>query len=127
MTSLDGIIWTSRISAANNNWTSVCWASSLGLFIAIANSGIGNRIMTSNDGIIWISRTSPVDNNWTSICYADELNLVIAIANSGSNRIMKSNDGINWITRQFTGLNCTSICWSPDLSLFTIYTITAKF
>ena len=49
-----------------------------------------------------------------------EINYFVALSNNTINNIMISNDGINWITRQFTGLNCTSICWSPDLSLFTI-------
>jgi hypothetical protein len=47
MTSPDGITWTSRTSAANNQWLSVTWAKELGLFCAVSKTGSGNRVMTS--------------------------------------------------------------------------------
>ena len=40
-----GIQWTIRQSAADNDWYSVCYGN--GLFVAVASSGIGNRVMTS--------------------------------------------------------------------------------
>ena len=39
--------WTIRVSAADNKWNSVCWSPELGLFAAVANTGVGNRVMTS--------------------------------------------------------------------------------
>lgn len=39
--------WTARSSAADNTWRSVTWAKELGLLVAVADSGIGNRVMTS--------------------------------------------------------------------------------
>ena len=39
--------WVTRASAADNNWLSVCWSPELGLFAAVAISGVGNRVMTS--------------------------------------------------------------------------------
>jgi hypothetical protein len=47
MTSPDGITWTARSSAADNNWFSVTWAKELGLLVAVADTGTGNRVMTS--------------------------------------------------------------------------------
>jgi len=44
MTSPDGINWTIRTSAADNNWYSVCYGN--GLFVAVADTGTGNRVMT---------------------------------------------------------------------------------
>jgi len=38
--------WTSRTSAADNGWLSVCWSAEVGLFVAVSNSGSGNRVMT---------------------------------------------------------------------------------
>jgi hypothetical protein len=120
MTSSDGINWTSRSSASDNNWTSVIWAKELNLFIAIANSGTGDRIMTSPDGINWTSRTSAVDNNWTSITWSKELNLLVAVASSGTNnRIMTSANGINWTARTSPAdNNWTSISWNSNNCLF---------
>ena len=40
-----GIDWTSRTSAADNDWYSVTYGN--GLFVVVANSGTGNRVMTS--------------------------------------------------------------------------------
>ena len=40
-----GINWTIRTSAADNNWYSVTYGN--GLFVAVAATGTGNRVMTS--------------------------------------------------------------------------------
>jgi hypothetical protein len=119
MTSNNGINWISRTSPADNNWTSICWNSHTSLFVAVANSGT-NRVMISYDGINWSLQKASINNDWISITYAMEINYFVAVSNNTNNNIMISNDGINWVTRSFTGLNCTSICWSPELSLFTI-------
>jgi hypothetical protein len=47
MTSPDGITWTIRTSAADNNWIGVAYGN--GLFVAVALSGTGNRVMTSGE------------------------------------------------------------------------------
>ena len=39
--------WTIRTSAADNEWRSVCWSPARGLFVTVAESGTGNRVMTS--------------------------------------------------------------------------------
>jgi hypothetical protein len=96
MTSSDGLIWTFRTAAANNDWSSVTYGNDL--FVAVSNSGIGNRIMTSPDGITWTSRTSAADENWQSITYGN--GMFVAVASSGTgNRVMTSSDGINWVSR----------------------------
>lgn len=57
MTSPDGITWTSRTSAADNQWTSVTYNN--GLFVAVAQNGLGNRAMISGAfvslPVAWIS------------------------------------------------------------------------
>jgi hypothetical protein len=45
MTSPDGINWTIRTSPADINWNSVTYGN--GLFVAVASTGTGNRVMTS--------------------------------------------------------------------------------
>ena len=47
MTSPDGITWTARTSAADNQWYYVCWSPELALFCAVAIDGAGNRVMTN--------------------------------------------------------------------------------
>ena len=39
--------WITRANPADNNWDSVCWSPELSLFVAVAYSGTGNRVMTS--------------------------------------------------------------------------------
>jgi hypothetical protein len=59
MTSPDGFNWTSRTSAADNNWFSVTYGN--GLFVAVSYSGTGNRVMTS--GVIGLAeRTTAAAN-----------------------------------------------------------------
>jgi hypothetical protein len=91
-----GYNWTLSSSAVDNQWLSVTYGN--GLFVAVASSGLGNRVMTSPDGITWTSRTSAVDNNWQSVTYGN--GLFVAVASSGiGNRVMTSPDGINWTSR----------------------------
>ena len=85
------ITWTSRTSAADNAWYGVAYGN--GVFVAIAYSGTGNRVMTSTDGITWNIRTSAADNGWWEITYGN--GLFVAVASSGiGNRVMTSPDGI---------------------------------
>ena len=39
--------WSTRSSAADNGWVSVCWSAEVGLFVAVSLTGTGNRVMTS--------------------------------------------------------------------------------
>ena len=93
----DGITWTSRTSAADNNWRSVAYGN--GLWVAVSESGTGtNRVMTSADGITWTIRTAASDNNWNSVAYGN--GLFVAVSYTGtSNRVMTSPDGITWTSR----------------------------
>ena len=56
--------WTVRTSAADNAWLTVTWSPERGLFVAVAQTGTGNRVMTSPDGIAWTARASAADNQW---------------------------------------------------------------
>ena len=116
----DYMTWAIRSSAVDNNWLSVCWSSELYLFVAVANTGTGDRVMTSPDGINWTIRTSAADNSWRGICWSPELYLFVAVAYTGTgNRVMTSPDGINWTSRTSAADNSWySVCWSPELYLF---------
>ncbi|MFA5933795.1 MAG: hypothetical protein WC795_01040 [Candidatus Paceibacterota bacterium] len=91
-----GTSWTSRTSAADNEWNNVAYGN--GLFVAVAGTGSGNRVMTSPDGINWTIRTSAVDNQWVGITYGNGLFVAIS-ADGTSNRVMTSPDGITWTSR----------------------------
>ena len=91
MTSPDGITWTSRSSAADNAWTSLCWSPERERLVAVSSSGTGNRIMTSGDGLNWTVRSSPADLGWRSLCWSPQRSQFAAVSNSGAgNRVMVS-------------------------------------
>ena len=92
------IIWLRlcRTSAADNNWYSVTYGD--GLFVAVAYSREGNRVMTSPDGITWTSRASAADNTWRSVAHGNGLFVAVAETRS-SNRAMTSPDLITWTSR----------------------------
>ena len=79
--------WTIRTSAADNEWLDVTYGN--GLFVAVAQSGIGNRVMTSPDGITWTIRTSAANNNWFGVTYGNGLFVAVAYSGRG-NRVMTS-------------------------------------
>ena len=100
----DGITWSTQISATDNNWNSVTWGGPTGqeVFVAVAGTGTGNRVMTSPDGITWTTRTSAANNNWYSVTWGGPTGQekFVAVARSGrGNRVMTSTDGITWTTR----------------------------
>jgi len=87
-----GITWTAQTTpATTQTWRGIVYGN--GVFVAVAASGTGNRVMTSPDGVTWTSRTTPVDNGWNDVTYAN--GLFVAVAGSGTdNRVMTSSDGI---------------------------------
>ena len=103
MTSSDGITWTTRTSAADNTWYGVTYGN--GLFVAVAGSGSGNRVMTSPDGITWTSRTSAATNYWVAVTYGNGLFVAVACGIGGAcnstagKRGMTSSDGVTWTSR----------------------------
>ncbi len=132
MTSPNGVSWTLRstppatfsTTSDGQQWASVCWASSISKFVAVANGFVQNeRVMTSSDGVTWTLQKAynPVQdsNPWTSICAAPEIGLLVAVAANGT--VMTSPDGITW-TQRTPDVNFTNrcVCWSPDLKLFVI-------
>ncbi|MBF0116847.1 MAG: hypothetical protein HQM04_17615 [Magnetococcales bacterium] len=101
--------WTSRTAAANNTWQSVAYGN--GMFVAVANSGSGNRVMTSPDAINWTTRVSAADIQWVGVTYGN--GLFVAVSQTGTNRVMTSPDGITWTQRSTGGLDFQwqSVCY----------------
>ena len=100
-------------SSTNNDWRAVCYGN--GLFVAVASSGSGNRVMTSPDGINWTIRTSAANNEWRGVCFGDGLFVAVATTGSG-NRVMTSPDGINWTIRTSAAdLEWRSVCYGEGL------------
>lgn len=118
--------WTLNSQAALNSnvWTSACWSSELGLFVAVANSG-NSRVAYSSNGTTWTGIApggtpgAGLDTRtWTSIIWAKELSLFVACASSGASIIMTSPNGTTWTGQSADNTstwNC--VCWSPELGL----------
>jgi hypothetical protein len=93
----DATTWaTSSTAGIDRDWTSVTYGN--GLFVAVASSGTGNRVMTSSDGVVWTARTSPTDNDWTSVTYGNGLFVAVS-ATSSSQNVMTSSNGTTWTLR----------------------------
>jgi hypothetical protein len=127
-TSIDGTSWntitnkvstfTSRTSAADNSWLSICWSPELTLFVAVSSSGTGNRVMTSPNGTTWTIRSSASDNSWYSVCWSAELTLFVTVSQNSATAAT-SPDGINWTQRTLpSNSGWYSVCWSAELGLF---------
>ena len=117
--------WTSRASAADNQWTYVAYGN--GLFVAVARNGTGNRVMTSPDGITWTSRTSAADENWYGVTYGNGLFVAVSFTGTG-NRVMTSSQSVNPAPAppplQITSLGSLSISVVPNQSLLATGTTT---
>jgi hypothetical protein len=91
-----GTTWTGQTAAAANDWRSVTYGN--GLFVAVSETGTGNRVMTSTDGATWTSRTSAADNEWRSVTFGN--GVFVAVSGTGTgNRVMTSPDGITWTSQ----------------------------
>ena len=117
----DGINWTARTPAANNWWQDVAYGN--GLFVAVARTGTGNRIMSSPDGITWTARNSGIDPDFSSVAYGNGIWVAISEGSTGGTTFT-SYDGIDWseqatsfINRSVyfaNGLFVTGGQWSED-------------
>ena len=112
--------WTSRTAANNRQWRGVEFAE--GVFVAVCDSGTGNRVMTSTDGITWTARSSSIDSGWTCIAFGGVLFVALSgITGTGTgsgNNCMTSPDGITWTTRTCPDRTWESIVWAEDIGLF---------
>ena len=111
--------WHLSPTPADLNWRSLAYAPELGLIVAVAASGNGQRVMTSFDGIAWSQGQSAFDHDWTSVIWAASLGKFIAVAASGiGNRVMTSEDGLVWQAQQSAAdHDWQSVCFSPELGL----------
>lgn len=111
--------WYARASANDAmNWMQVAWSPGLGMFVAVAFAGTGNRIMYSYDGIKWTATASTSDTTeWNSVCWSPDLNMFVI---GGLNAIMYSYNGINWSSTSVggNGGKWYGICWSSELGRF---------
>jgi hypothetical protein len=105
MTSSDGVTWTARSAAGNNDyWRSVTFGN--GRFVAVADSA-GDKVMTSLDGITWATTSAVGDNDsWTDVTFGN--NLFVAVGHAGiGDAVMTSPDGLIWTARAAVGTDDT--------------------
>ena len=111
---VDQTVWTSRTSATDNNWNSVTYGN--GIFVAVAQSGSGNRVMTSPDGITWTSRTTPDSSEyWSSVTFGNGTFVAVSSSGSYGNQVMTSPDGITWTTRSNPGRDYSGVTYGNGM------------
>lgn len=116
-TSQDGKNWESYDPGTNLQleWTSICFGTPTGLFVAVAKSGTTSRVMTSPNGSTWTIGNAPYTSSWKSVCYSN--GLYVAVADTGDAKIMTSSDGINWSLQEDSNYNTAlnSVCNGNNL------------
>ena len=109
-----GVTWSPTGTNLNGFlWSSVCWAPSLGLFIAVANST--STMATSPDGITWTTHNSGVAGGFRGVAWSPELGLAVAVG--ASNAVYHSVDGSTWIvagTPPPTSRTWICVTWAGD-------------
>lgn len=115
------MVWVPRVASVANSFTGVARSESIGLFVAISNTGSSNRVMTSPNGEDWTTGTTE-NYPWEDICYSDTLGKFCAIsyATSGSGRYMVSSDGLSWADGAMPISGAHGICWADTLGLFVV-------
>ena len=127
ITSPDGITWTNR-TCAHYGYSSVCYAASLGRFVAVRSSAGGadgwNAQFSTDNGHSWSGAATPgTAMYWSSVCWSPTLSLLVAVASSGSTaglRVMTSSDGGATWTAQTTPKDnaWNGVVWSAQAGLF---------
>ena len=105
------------VSDVTSTAVSPAGSASIGLFVAVANTGSNtNLVMTSQDGITWTSRTATNDN-WYCAVYGNEKFIAV-----GFEKVLSSTDGgITWSTQSPTGasgLQFNDVDYSSELGKF---------
>lgn len=107
MTSNDGKVWVkSVLSSKDRGWTSIAYGDQR--WVAVANTGVGDRIMTTIDGGSWELRSEPPEviggtpetNSWNAIAFGG--GRFVAVSPSAP-RILTSTDGTTWEYREEPG------------------------
>ena len=80
MVSCDGTTWTEAYNGTGQAMKDVIWVPKLSLFVAVATSGTGNRILVSPDGLSWSTRTSVGDVAWASLAWSEKHSKFVAVA-----------------------------------------------
>jgi hypothetical protein len=94
-----------------NNWRSVTYGNNL--FVAVADTGTGNRVMTSPDGINWTIRTSAADNNWFSVTYGNGIFVAVAYTGTSDSPVFGRT------IPMYMYVNVTVVCFGEDTEILT--------
>ena len=114
-------VWINVTLSPASTFVGCCWSPDLHLFVAVADTGSGNRVSTSSDGIVWNSQVTP-NAPWNNVTWSPYLGLFAASAATNTNAIMTSPDGITWTSRVTPGTNhiWADVVWSSELKMFVV-------
>lgn len=103
--------WRSGVSPADNDWIAMVWGGTQ--YVAVSNTGSGNRVMTSPDGVTWtLQSTVGKDNAWAGLAWNGTIFVAVALSGTG-NRVMTSPDGVTWTLRTSAAdNNWLSVAWN---------------
>jgi hypothetical protein len=122
MVSPDGITWTNRAAAANQNWIGAAWSPEQSIAVVVSSNGGTARIAHSRDGLAWRLQTAvgTTSTEWSPVIWAKERGLFVATGTGGAGQyIMTSPDGYTWTTRAHPAANqWFGVTWAPEIGRF---------
>lgn len=128
-TSPDLVTWTARaLTDVGCNFKGVCWASALGLFVAVGSNPLNvTKIMTSPNGVTWTNRSVPapqIGDSYYAVVWSSALGTLVAV---GQSFILTSTNGTSWTAHTlpaghefFVDNGQSIIAWSSALGLFAL-------
>jgi hypothetical protein len=113
----------------NIQWTSVCWAGDLDMFLFVGYSQSSGtttqqgRILIFYGGERWEVLTFTTSFKLNSVCWSKEWKTFVAV---GNGFVIVSSNGHDWETIRVetnnpdnpSGYNWTSVCWSAESGMF---------
>jgi len=94
VTSDDAHTWTDQTVPNSNLRYGIAWSEYNAQFLAVAQSGTGNRLLYSSDGETWTEGTTGTDGAWYAVCWGESAHSWVVVATSGSVELTYSLESI---------------------------------
>ena len=114
--STDGISWTQRITPSWGSEGSVCWSTTLGKFLAVAQAM--TSCIESTNGTTWTTRTASGLSGLRDVTWSSSLGLFLSAGYAGG--VYTSPTGQTWSKSTVSGSSGSGaglgICWDDSIN-----------
>ncbi|MHB1099831.1 MAG: hypothetical protein ACYCZR_09790, partial [Burkholderiales bacterium] len=122
----DAVTWVERSTTASGTTSGrvngIVFASTLGLFVAVAGTALGDlNIITSPDGVTWTRRVTALSPLY-AIAWSGSLLVAVGYGQTAppiAARVVTSTDGLTWTEENGAqNYSLRGVAWSSALGLF---------